>query len=473
MKSKRVFFVVVVMAFCAGVLNINAAMSASLPANEPWTIEVIDESAQNYYPGQYVSIAHHPKTGQAYISYYEDGYLSIAYEVEPGTGNCFENHDWECMAVAYSGDVGKYSSIDVAWVPRIPAFESYTKIGIAFYDADQKSLKYAEQRKPSLDEDWVIQEIDDSSLSTNIRGTFSSLKFTSEAKPIIAYHYFSSLPTPGFGGVKIAQLTSSTVGTGCYGDDGANWDCWTIDSKSGYSDYGTHVSLDVDYDDVVEIAFYDSYNSELVWAYYAGITSSPCANNVWNCETVDGAGAVGKFVSIHAPDNSADKLRFAYLDETISWKKIKYAVMVGSDGNCTSDAFDCFDVDEIGEPIGNVGLSLTVDKQGYPVIAYMDAYSDLSATKLKVARPAIAYGNTNGNCGEVPPGDLFLYWQCETIDNGYQDIVNEAAFADVSISPTGLATIAYYEEDTLNYMGRLKVAQQQNNYAVYLPLIIR
>ena len=468
MKVNRNIIIIIVSIFCMGVLNINAAMSAALPANEPWTIELLDETASNYYPGRYVSIAHHPITGAAYVSYYEDGYLSVAYEVEPGTGNC-DNPDWNCRAVDYSNDVGMYSSIDVTWVPLIPAFLSYTKVGISYYDSEQKSLKYAEYR--STDPDWVIQEVDDSSLDANIRGTFSSLKFTSNAVPMIGYHYFSSLPTPGFGGVKIAQYNSSGTGTGCAGEDGVNWDCWTIDSKSGYPDYGTHVSLDVDYGDTVQLAFYDSYNSELVWAYYAGFTTSPCANSVWNCSTLDGAGAVGRFVSLHAPDNNTDKLRFAYLDETTSWNKIKYAVMVGSGGNCTNAAFDCFDVDTIGDPVGNVGLDITVDKQGYPIIAYMDAYSSISATKLKIARPAAAYGNSDGNCGEEPPGDLFLYWQCETIDKGYQDIVNEGAFAAVSVSPSGLATIAYYEEDEYNMLGRLKVAQQ--HYIAFLPLIVK
>lgn len=169
--------------------------------------------------------------------------------------------------------------------------------------------------------------------------------------------------------------------------------------------------------------------------------------------------------------NTADKLRFAYFDNVSTMGKLKYAVRATSGGNCTSTLFNCFAVDDIGNPLGHIGLSITVDNQGYPIIAYMDASSDTSATKLKVARPALAYWNTVGNCGGVPPGGSSLYWQCELLDPGYRDIVNEAAFADVSVSLDGLASIAYYEYDSSNDVGRLKVAQQR--YMIYLPLILK
>lgn len=184
---------------------------------------------------------------------------------------------------------------------------------------------------------------------------------------------------------------------------------------------------------------------------------------------MDGAGDVGQFVSIHAPKSNTDKLRFVYFDNTLSNGRVKYAVQVPSGGNCSSSLFNCFDVDTIGDPPGHIGLSIDVDKQGYPIIAYMDASPALAVTALMVARPALAYGNSVGNCGEVPPGDLFLYWQCEIIDPGYQDIVSEALFADVSVSPAGLATIAYYEYDSYHDVGHLKVARQ--HYTNYLPLI--
>lgn len=471
MKIKRVIFVLFMVLIMTVSVSADAIVTSSLPAKEPWTIEAVDTTPNNF-PGQYVSIAHHPVTGRAYISYYTGyDYLGMAHEVDPGTGDCPGNDDWNCILFGSGGnDIGRYSSIDVDWVvPGAPAI-SYTKIGISYYDATQKSLKYFEYR--STTDDWTYYEIDDSTNVENVRGAYSSLKFTTDHQPIIAYHYISyDVGTLGdFGGVKLASFNSSGTGSGCYGEHADYWDCETVASMNDYTDYGSHVSLDLTADDTTHIAFYDSFNSQLVWATYWGSGGS-CNYPAWNCVTVDGAGDVGQFVSIHAPKSSTDKLRFAYFDNTTSLGKVKYAVKVPSGGNCTSSVFNCFNVDEIGDPPGPIGISITVDNQGYPIIAYMDASPSTSATKLRVARPALAYGNTAGNCGEVPPGDAFLYWQCELLDPGYQNIVHEAAFADVSISPGGLAGIAYYEYDSVNDEGILKFAQQ--HYMLYLPAILK
>jgi hypothetical protein len=474
MKIKQIAFLVIAFILLAGSVNVDAASMTVInpPANQPWSIEVVD-STPYAFPGTYVSIAHHPVSGRAYISYYDSEYdnLVMAREVAPGTGDCYGNNNWDCTIISYGDDPGRYSSIDVDWVVPGGPIMPYTKVGISYYSASQKSLMYAETLNPAGGwTEWTLREVDDSTNVDNIRGTYTSMKFNSNHKPIIAYHYETyDLPGMGdFGGVKIASFNSSGTGAGCFGEDADNWDCETIDSMNDHVNHGTHVSLGIDYDGVVHIAFYDAFNSELVWATYYGFGGS-CSNDEWNCVTVDGAGDVGQFVSIHAPTSSTDKLKFAYFDNTTSLGKVKYAVRVSSGGNCTSSIFNCFDVDEIGDPPGHIGISLSVDKQGYPIIAYMDASPSGSATKLKVARPALAYGNSTGNCGEVPPGDLFLYWQCELLDPGYQDIVDEAAYAAVSVSPAGLATVAYFEYDSYNDVGRLKVAQQQ--FMIYLPLI--
>ena len=475
MKIKQTIICMIVLIFLASSINVDAASltTDNPPAKLPWTIEVVD-STPMAFPGQYVSIAHHPVSGRAYISYYDSEYneLIMAREVAPGTGDCYGNDDWECTIVTYGDDVGRYSSIDVDWVVPGGPIMPYTKVGISYYNATQKSLMYAQTLNPAGGwTEWTQQEIDDSADVDSIRGTYSSLKFNSAHKPIIAYHYETyDLPGGDYGGVKIASFNSSGTGSGCFGADADDWDCEYVDSLNGYVNHGTHVSLDIDYDDVAHIAFYDAYYFDLIWATYIGFGGT-CSFEEWNCVTVDGVGDVGQYVSVHAPTSNTDKLRFAYFDNTTTMERVKYAVKVTSGGNCTSSLFNCFEVDEIGNPPGHIGISITVDKQGYPIIAYMDASSSTSATKLKVARPALAYGNTVGNCGEVPPGDLFLYWQCELLDPGYQDIVDEAAYAAVSVSPAGLAAIAYYEYDSYDDVGRLKVARQ--HFVNYLPIIIK
>ena len=114
MYTKRIFFIFFVLILLAGSIKVDAAstLAANPPANEPWTTEHVD-----WYPGSgvgtNVSIAHHPTTGIAYISYYDylNNELWMAHEVDPGTGDCHNNDDWDCQLIDSDGDVGKYNSI--------------------------------------------------------------------------------------------------------------------------------------------------------------------------------------------------------------------------------------------------------------------------------------------------------------------------------------------------------------------------
>ncbi|MBN1967575.1 MAG: hypothetical protein JW910_23165, partial [Anaerolineae bacterium] len=172
------------------------------------------------------------------------------------------------------------------------------------------------------------------------------------------------------------------------------------------------------------------------------------------------------YASLHAKQSPTDKTRIAYYDVTNG--KIKYAVSA-SGGNCTSSAYDCYAVDTVGIPPA-FDLSMTVDAQGYPIIAYMNASTDLGPTTLDIARPAAAYGLSVGNCGDVPPGMLFMAWQCSTVDRG-SAYTDEAEYVAVSVGPNGLAAIAYSEYNTYDEERYLKVAQQY--HMVYLPLVLR
>jgi len=120
--------------------------------------------------------------------------------------------------------------------------------------------------------------------------------------------------------------------------------------------------------------------------------------------------------------------------------------------------------------ISHVGVSLAVDSAGYPIIAYQDASVDLAPAGLKVARPAPAVGLLIGNCGAPPPNGLFMYWQCETLDNGGAHS-SVADYAAISISPSGLAVVAYSDYDDYYDEFNLKVAYQR--LQVFLPLIMR
>ena len=468
MKSWRILGVLIILLLIVGSVSADVSITSVTPAKEPWSIEHVD-----WYPGAgvgtNVSIAHHPTTGIAYISYYDylNNELWLAHEVEPGTGNCHNNDDWHCELIDSDGDVGKYNSIDVIRVPADLPVPAYTKIGISYYDATNGALKYASYRSFPVPGSWTIYQVDMRVfVNHETRGTFSSMKFNADRLPVIAYHAMSDSIIE-YGSVKIASYVASG-GSDCNSVDGDHWICETIDRIDSVDelDHGTYPSLDFTWDGQVQVAFYNSQKGSLDFAWYSGF-GGDCSNSEWNCVTIDDGIDRGEYVSLHSKDSSTDKTQMAYYNASSGM--LRYAELVGSGGNCTSAAYDCYNVDEIGTPIGDIDISLDVDSQGYPIIAYTDASEDLAPLGLNIARPALAYGEETGNCG-TRPGDLFYYWICKSLDNGaaYAD---EARFVAVSISPAGLATVAYSEYNSYDDETYLKVAQQ--HFMTYLPLINR
>lgn len=193
MKVKRFLILGFVLILMTGTLSTQAATTQNSFAVEPWTLEIVDQS-DNVLLGAGVSIDHYKRDGRAYISYYDytNGNLKMAFEVTPGTGNCY-NADWECQTIDDSGDVGQYSSIDVFEAVLIKSngiIFNYAKIGI-YYNASWGDLKYA-QRSCSetafgiINCGWTVTTVDDEEGYSN--GSYTSFQFLSNGTPIIYYH---------------------------------------------------------------------------------------------------------------------------------------------------------------------------------------------------------------------------------------------------------------------------------------------
>jgi hypothetical protein len=455
----------------------DAASVADLTAIYPWATTWADGSTSTSV-GAYASIAFSPIDQLPYISYYDavNGNLMLASPVTSG-GNCGTNNGWWCRVVDGDGledhsdaDVGKYSSIDF-W--ESTGFISW-KVGITYYDTTNNALKYAVYSKFGLNPgSWKIVTIVRSTLLLNGDGTYTSLKYLSSGEPQIAYHAWRFTIGGTYGYLQYA--TSVTSGGNCGEDtDAGKWQCDTVDS--GDSLFGTHASLDVDYSDEVQIVYYDGDNGDLKYAYFAGIGGS--CDNGWECSTVDSTGDVGQFASFKAKQSNGDTLHIAYYDKTNG--KLKYATSGWTTGTCGSgNSWYCMNVDPIGINMTQVGISLDLDADGYPIIAYMNASEDQGPSVLNIARAASAYGIPFGigNCGDPPcplaQGCLFSYFQCNTIDNAAYGSgwVSLADFTSVAVGPTGLATIAYYEVDDYNLDQNLKVAYQL--FQLYLPLLFK
>lgn len=117
--------------------------SVNVAGNLPWQYGEVD-SVSGGYTGRYVDIVVAPHNGTVYVSYYDatNQELRMARSTTPGAGNCGPSDSWNCSTVDTDGNVGMYSSIDVLWVDQSIGFD-YNKIGISYYDAINKALKYA------------------------------------------------------------------------------------------------------------------------------------------------------------------------------------------------------------------------------------------------------------------------------------------------------------------------------------------
>jgi hypothetical protein len=174
---------------------------------------------------------------------------------------------------------------------------------------------------------------------------------------------------------------------------------------------GQYASLDFSWDDQAYIAYYDAGLGHIKYAYYGGIGN--CGQyNQWICTTIDSVGDVGLYASLKAPQYSGDLLRVAYYDP--SWGPVV--------------------VDNMGTSLSPMGISMDIDKDGYPVIAYQQYATEFSPATLRIVRPYLVFNdNSLGNCGDVPPGYLFQYWHCSTLDNSGQ-YTEEADFVPCSLN---------------------------------------
>lgn len=449
-----------------------SAVGTGAIAETAWFIGTVDGDTANDR-GQYASVAIDPTDDTIYVSYYDASSGSL-YMAQSGmvTGNCGPDNKWYCQKVSSDTvDWGKYSSIAV----HTGAGPTDWKVGIAHY-ASSGDLIYSECAypvSPSIMEGgngiagggciWTHSTIDTGSPVFIYKGRYASLAFGASGTPHISYYTHFALADDL---LKYAHYVGSGGNCGS-GAAAGQWECKTIDTGDGVGQY-TSISLyGADYP---EIAYYDSGNDRLKRAIYTGGFGSGCNPSLsdWVCSVIDTAG--GKYAS--AGRGLDGNLYIAYATTA---NKLKYATYVISGGNCGpgNTSWYCEEIEGIGTDVDFRGISLAIDDAGYPVIAYQRVSpAPESMESLKVARPAGALGWVPGvdplNCaGQFT---LFATWYCETVDAaGYSE--QNGDYASVAVSPAGLVTVAYYEQDALNTTGYLQVAYQR--FQVFLPLVLR
>ena len=441
-------------------LKASSAPSIAYPL-ERWKTDYISTYSS---AGSDVSLAFDPDHGQAaWISYYNETYSSlwVAHFVGTSGGNCGPETTWFCEQVdqAPAEQKGWSTSIDVFPDTNPSPLFSTWKVGISYYDATHKSLKYAQYQCPPLNPcNWTISTVFSSSDPSDEIGRYSSLKFSSTGIPNIAL--FANWGAYTTDAVYRAYIIGS--GDGNCGD-GLDWQCDKVDQ---FGSLGPYLSLDIDWSDNVYIAYYDGLNDHLKYAYYSGI--GDCwLDNGWICQYIDDTAGVnvGLFPSLHAPQDSSDTLRVAYYDATNG--KLKYAYARDDNlGNCSpGNNWQCNTIDDMGVGLTSASISLAVDSNHSPMIAYTDAHEDLAPLGLKVAEPA--YGQPYANCA----GEILYDWWCGNLDNG-NAYVDDAKFVSLGIKPNGMAMIAYSEQER-DYPGSydLKFAYQMS--WIFLPVIMK
>jgi len=443
-------------------LTDSSGISSVLPLNR-WKTDYIYTNGD---VGSNVSMAFDPDHKQnAWVSYFNGTYgsLWVAHYVGVIGGNCGPALTWFCEQVdqVHAETKGWFTSINV--FPDIdpsPMFSTW-KVGVSYYDASHKSLKYAVYRCPLIGGcSWTISTVDIPPAAGDNVGQYTSLKFDSSGTPHIAY--YSQVASGWFTVYSVKHASLEGGGAGNCGD-GSNWQCDAVDSS--ILNIGLYPSIDFDWSGNVYIAYYDAYNQRLKYAYYGGI--GDCGTgNAWICIILDDpvGSDVGLFPSMHAPQNSTDSLQIAYYDTTNG--RLKYATGPRQSGNCgPSNSFACFYIDNMGAGLLWASISLAVDTHNQPMIAYTDAEEDLAPLGLKVTGPSsVPPWNT---CDGTLPD-----WQCARVDNGDQ-YLDAGKYVALGIKDNGLAMIAYSESNTYDYptTDDLKFAYQ--TVWSFLPLTLK
>jgi hypothetical protein len=425
--------------------------SSSAGAGVSWWPQYIQQVDYPNNVGAYVSLAINPLDNLPHVSYY-DGYngdLMYAHYVGKGLGNCGTGNNWHCESIDTAGNVGTATSIDIWQVD-----DTHYRVGISYHDIDNGALKFISwtcgQLTCTIKNDVVVA---DATLALVDIGRYSSLKFGTDGTPLIAFYRNSSL-----GNDSLMTATYTGGAENCGGDDG--WSCTVIDNGD---QVGQYVSLDRTYDGSPYLAYYVASTGDLKVAYYLGIADPDCyADNGWYCPVIDSAGDVGKFASITAQHMVGDQIfRIAYYDATNHHLKY-YDPGFGTP----------FVVDEMGTSTSPMGISMDVDINGFPIIAYQQILTEFSQPELHVARPYQAYDDGNfGNCGDIPPGYLFLFWRCIVADHAGQ-YLEEAEYVSINTSG-GAPKIAYSEFLSIDVGDNaMSLKYLSERVQLFLPLLV-
>lgn len=150
------------------------------------------------------SLALDPITNIPRIAYYDGQFSNLRYAQRGanGSGNC-SDPDWSCSWVDFTGDVGKYPSMDI-----VRKKDGSVRMGIAYYDASNGKLKYTRPVASGGNcgdpvGGWQCDVID--TMGLGIPAPALSLILDTSANPTIAYQDFGATHKA----LKVARVPGS------------------------------------------------------------------------------------------------------------------------------------------------------------------------------------------------------------------------------------------------------------------------
>jgi hypothetical protein len=464
MKANRAIVLGLVFIWIVGTFTSAGASLNVVAAEMPWTKQALiaQDGIQN------LSSAFVGKYNIPMLSYSRTGYHTI-FQAHLATsavpGDCGPNNSWKCSA---------WSDPDLL-ASTLSNMAAETIIDTHIIKWVYSTGTYLRGRSLELMNDMSFV----TSQMTNLIqiSKFGATVIGAPSLYASGGHYWLAVTirdSSDFYGHQLVYMHYTGVSNTSCINSGSNYQCDVIDSSYGYGSMGAP-SLQVDPAGTVGIAYYKS--GEVMYAYPHTPTMfvpSNCGpgNNTWRCITMfagQPTGTVGSVVKMAFGQEWDQRgIAFTYDDEMIP-VTLYHAEYVGSGGNCGSDLnsmgsivskFYCEDLVYFYNlyPGSMPSFSIDIDPQGYSVIAYDYAMSDLGNIDLYLIYPKARLGS--GETG----------WWTQMIDGAYISGVDTGALAALSISDSGLGLIGYlqtedYETDIL------KAAWQQ--WQFFLPLETR
>ncbi|MEW5867828.1 MAG: hypothetical protein AB1894_01020 [Chloroflexota bacterium] len=379
--------------------------------------------------GQYTSIAK-DDDGRMYISYYDlgNGNLKVAYQVSGG--------GWSKSVVASAGDVGLFTSIDT----RQGGYP-----GVSFFDASEGTLRFARWNGTGWTGLPTVAYSGDVGLSTSLALAFDGtphISYMNDTGDDLKYAhavgwnwYKEVIPTidededpVDAGAYSSIELLWDSIPIIAYYDmthedvSLATWLWWFwyvefVDDSD--DDVGKHVSMELDSLGFPRMTYYDDSNNDLMYTWWKDLTDE------WWIERIDYEfGDKGKFTSLAL--NAFDKPYISYYEDTNEWIKLAYLSPI--------DAWVKMHIDSVGDP-----------DDDFPVV---EAYTSIDMDSLD--NPHIAYYNeTNGDL-------MYAYFNgvAWVVEPPVDSVGDVGKYASLAINPvTDERHICYYDatNDDLKY----------------------